>query len=487
MNSPATVLGLVMLALWYRALYGSGRRVVLFTALMLGGLVLAVPVGSLLPGREGSPISVAVLASLPVVVVLTMVVARHHALCLFSRSQSRERDAALVRLGHDLIGLTDRAAIHARSRECSSAICAATPQMRALFVLGAGPERRIEVHAGRFRGPPATLGPSVLPAEAGLQRRPWPVLETDELDVAAGVRCQWVALPLPEEPDGWLILGTPHRVPPEAVAAMQSMINQAALALRTSAAHQDLATQAQTGRADRAAEPGRVHHRAGVRHRRPAAATRAAVHRPRRLQAGQRPVWARRGRRAATGHRGPAVRLGAPAGHVCPAGRRRVRRAAAGRRGQHGGHRPQVGLADLRTGVAGRPDRARRGEHRGVTGRRRLLGGAAGAAGRHRHVRGQGQGQEPGAGLRAGSAAATSGPGSRPSWPRPPAPDSSSCTTSRSWRWPTVGAWRWRRWCVGSTRRAGCSDRESSSRSRRAAGRSSESARTCCAGPARTP
>jgi diguanylate cyclase (GGDEF)-like protein len=245
MNSPATVLGLVMLALWYRALYGSDRRVVLFTALMLGGLVLALPVGSLLPGRAGSPISMAVLASLPVV-VLTMVVARHHAICLFSRSQSRERDAALVRLGHDLIGLTDRAAIHARSRECSSAICAATPQMRALFVLGAGPERRIEVHAGRFRCPPATLGPSVLPAEAGLQRRPWPVLETDELDVAAGVRCQWVALPLPEEPDGWLILGTPHRVPPEAVAAMQSMINQAALALRTSAAHQDLATQAQT-------------------------------------------------------------------------------------------------------------------------------------------------------------------------------------------------------------------------------------------------
>ena len=72
------------------------------------------------------------------------------------------------------------------------------------------------------------------------------------------MHCAWLALPLPEEePDGWIVLGAPRRVPPEAVAAIQSMINQAALALRTSAAHRDLAAQARqdalTGLPNRAA------------------------------------------------------------------------------------------------------------------------------------------------------------------------------------------------------------------------------------------
>jgi len=256
--APAAVVGFALLALWFRALYGSNRGVALYIGGLAGGILLALPLWGMLPGRDRPASSTAILASVPVM-VLTMVVARHHAVGLFSRSRSRQRDCALVRLGNELIGITDRTTIYERIRECSTAICAATPQLRVLVVLGAGVEQEVIVHAGEFRQPPGRLGPATLPAAdaARQQQRPRPLVETAELDAAVGFRCDWVALPLPEEPDGWMVLGAPYRVPPEAVAAMQSMTNQALLALRTSAAHHDLAAQAQldglTGLANRAA------------------------------------------------------------------------------------------------------------------------------------------------------------------------------------------------------------------------------------------
>jgi diguanylate cyclase (GGDEF)-like protein len=255
--STAMVLGVAMLALWFRALYGSTRRVALFCLLQSGALVGALPLWGLLPGRDRPVMPMAVLASVPLL-VLTMAVARHHAHGLFTRAQSRQRDAALVRLGKELIGVTDKATIYQRSRDCAVAICAATPEMRVLFLHGEGDSHLITEEAGRFRRSLRSLPRLVLPVGVERQLGAWSLVDQALLDDAVGVHCAWLALPLPEEePDGWIVLGAPRRVPPEAVAAIQSMINQAALALRTSAAHRDLAAQARqdalTGLPNRAA------------------------------------------------------------------------------------------------------------------------------------------------------------------------------------------------------------------------------------------
>ena len=254
--SPAMVLGVALLALWFRALYGTNRQVLLFSLLLSAGVVGSMLLWGVLPGRErpGSP--TAVLASIPVL-LLTMAVARHMALGLFTRGQSRMRDDALLRLGHDLIGVTDKATIYQRARTAAAAICRATPEMRALFLHGEGDIQVASAQAGSFRRTLHSLPRAVFPADIDRRGGPWPMIDHRLLDDTAGVRCQWLALPLPEEPDGWILLGAPRRVPPEAMAAMQSMINQAALALRTSAAHRDLAAQARqdalTGLPNRAA------------------------------------------------------------------------------------------------------------------------------------------------------------------------------------------------------------------------------------------
>jgi len=254
--SPSVVLGVALLAQWFRALYGSNQQVVVFCLLLSGAIVCALPLWGMLPGRNRPAESMAVLASIPVM-LLTMAVARHHALGLFTRGQSRQRDAALVRLGNELIGVTDKATIYQRSRTCAATVCAATPEMRAVFLYGEGDAQLVAGQAGPFRRTLLTLPRAVLPVDA--ERRPgaWPLVDHRLLDDAVGLRCAWLALPLPEEPNGWIVLGAPRRVPPEAVDAMQSMINQAALALRTSAAHRDLAAQARrdalTGLPNRAA------------------------------------------------------------------------------------------------------------------------------------------------------------------------------------------------------------------------------------------
>jgi diguanylate cyclase (GGDEF)-like protein len=263
--SPMMVLGVALLALWFRALYGTTRRVVAFCLLLGVGIVAAQPLAGLLSGRDRPDASMAVLASVPVM-LLTVAVARHHALGLFTRGQSRQRDAALVRLGNALIGVTDKATIYDCSADCARSICSATPEMRAVFLRGGGDRSRVTGCAGDFRRPPLTVPASVLPASvlpgsspsgsspsgpvlaAESRHRPGvsALADTRLLDDAVGVRCAWLALALPEEPDGWILLGAPRRVPPEALAAMQSMINQAALALRTSDAYRDLAAQART-------------------------------------------------------------------------------------------------------------------------------------------------------------------------------------------------------------------------------------------------
>jgi hypothetical protein len=87
-----------------------------------------------------------------------------------------------------------------------------------------------------FPAVPAMLAETVLvPVEPGLEViADHLVYGTARLDVAAGARCRWQALSLPDSvpPPAWLVLGAPGRIPAPVVACVRAAIGQVTLALR---------------------------------------------------------------------------------------------------------------------------------------------------------------------------------------------------------------------------------------------------------------
>ncbi|WP_214402203.1 putative bifunctional diguanylate cyclase/phosphodiesterase [Pseudonocardia lacus] len=253
---PVSVFGYLFASLWLRALYGSTWAVLAHTALMalavLGGLAVSAPL--LVRDDPPSQASITGVVTTVPVMFLTVAVARYLVLSLFSREQSQERGTALVRLGNTLIGLTDDAEIRRRGTECAHALCAATPGLRLLLVRVVDGEAVVVSDAGDVREVPRTLPASML-RDTGPDERP--VADTAALAGIAGPDAGWVVLPLADPPGGWILAGAVPQVPVEARVAIRSMANQVSLALRTSEAHHDLATQATqdpvTGLANRAA------------------------------------------------------------------------------------------------------------------------------------------------------------------------------------------------------------------------------------------
>ena len=241
---PVIACGIAFPALWFRSVYGRTRHLAAYGAGTCLALAAALRTWHLLPGHGAALAATAVLGILPVL-VLTAVVVRHLAVGLFEREADEIRDAALATLGGQLLGLTDRRAILARAWETAEAVCAATPGLRVVVLYRDGDVLRVGGSAGGFLRAPTALPSSLLPIDLvpGDVRQVQP---TDSLVLSSGVRGEWLALPMPDSPGGCMLLGATPAVPREAVLAAQSMLNQVALALRTSNAHEELQAQALT-------------------------------------------------------------------------------------------------------------------------------------------------------------------------------------------------------------------------------------------------
>ncbi|MCW2675503.1 MAG: Diguanylate cyclase protein [Modestobacter sp.] len=261
---PAVAYGIAFPAMWFRVWYGRTWRVGAYAVGFGAALVTATLAWGVVPGHADTTDAGPVVGALPVL-GLTFIGARHLALGMLAREQTRGRDSALLTLGTGLLGLTDPKAIRDQGWRAVEEICRMTPGLRAVAVADADGEGflRVVARAGHFDRDLATLPLDLLPAGGGpneIQEVARPGL----LGEAAGFTRQWLRMPLPAFPGHStlfpghsMLLGAPDALPTEAVTALQSLNNQVALALRSSQAHRDLETQALTdaltGLANRAA------------------------------------------------------------------------------------------------------------------------------------------------------------------------------------------------------------------------------------------
>ena len=241
---PVLALGVAFPAVWYRAVYGDTRRIVGYGVGVCIALALGLRVWTTVPGHGAQLAASAVLGNLPVL-LLTVFVVRHLAVGLFERESTQSRDTALAALGGQLLGVTDRAAILRTAWATAEAVCAATPGLRAAVLRREGDDLLVQGCAGEFLRRPTSLPAAMLPDGVDWSV-PQAVTPPAALVLSSGVRGEWLAVPMPDEPANCMLLGGHPTVPQDALLAVQSMLNQVALALRTSSAHQELRAQALT-------------------------------------------------------------------------------------------------------------------------------------------------------------------------------------------------------------------------------------------------
>src|SRR5690242_6767103 len=250
---PAVAFGIVFPAMWFRVMYGRTWRVGLYAVALGAALVGATLAFGLVPGNGGNPDVSPVLSSIPVL-GLTFIGARHLALGMLEREQTRGRDWALRELGTNLLGVTDPRSIRTQGWQAVEQVARMTPGLQVIAVAVEDDELRVVEQTG-------DLGVTSLPRDL-VDGATGEVKPVPPYDLLGGD--EWLRIPLPAFPGhtrlfpgAFMLVGAPDGVPAEAVTALQSLNNQVALAMRSSQAHRDLAAQALTdtltGLANRAA------------------------------------------------------------------------------------------------------------------------------------------------------------------------------------------------------------------------------------------
>ncbi|MCZ2825019.1 MULTISPECIES: GGDEF domain-containing protein [unclassified Modestobacter] len=244
---PAVALGVTFSALWFRAVYGRTWETWAYTAAQCAGLVAALLLWEAVPGHATAAPAAPLLGALPIAPLLA-VVARHLASVLQQHQHAQAWDATLARLTIQLLGVTDVEQIRQRGWETAVEICRITPGLAMVVVEGDGAHLVVQRSVGLLPQPPGTIDRT--PAAAGLAeattaQEPRPITAPPELVTAAGGAHCWAAIPLPDEPGRHLLLGG-SVLHPEGVALVQSLVNQTALAVRSTSAHRELEVQART-------------------------------------------------------------------------------------------------------------------------------------------------------------------------------------------------------------------------------------------------
>ncbi|MBB3675412.1 diguanylate cyclase (GGDEF)-like protein [Modestobacter versicolor] len=244
---PAVALGVTFSALWFRAVYGRTWEIWFYATAQCAGLVAALALWQVVPGHAAAAPAAPLLGALPIAPLLA-VVARHLAAVLQEHQLAQAWDATLARLVTQLLGVTDVGQIRQRGWEAADQICRLTPGLVVVVVEDDGERLLVQGTVGPVQHLPATLDRAPVGtdlASAAASQRPGRITAPDELVASAGGVTSWVAIPLPDEPGRFLLLGG-KVLHPEGVVLVQSLVNQVALAIRATSAHRELQVQART-------------------------------------------------------------------------------------------------------------------------------------------------------------------------------------------------------------------------------------------------
>lgn len=251
---PEMAFGLAFPALWFRSLYGRTWRIWLYVVGQSVALVAASFLWRLLPGHEGPSLLVAVLGTLPVLLLFCFV-ARYLAVNLVAREQSQRRDVVLSALGSRLLGSTDVDHILDLAAEAIAGLCHATPGLLILVVQSENPpfgDHLAVVGAeGPFRSVPDRLPGAVLRAAQELSdsprmHHPELIEQLKPLEKLGNGGTTWLVKTLPDTVERHLLVGAPGGPPADALVALTSLVNQVALSRRVAEQHSELAHQAST-------------------------------------------------------------------------------------------------------------------------------------------------------------------------------------------------------------------------------------------------
>src|SRR3954454_25075580 len=130
---PAVAFGIVFPAMWFRVMYGRTWRVGLYAVALGAALLGATLAWGLIPGNPASTDASPVLGAIPVL-GLTFIGARHLALGMLEREQTRGRDGALRQLGTGLLGVNDPRAIRDHGWRAVAEVAQMTPGLQVLVV-----------------------------------------------------------------------------------------------------------------------------------------------------------------------------------------------------------------------------------------------------------------------------------------------------------------------------------------------------------------
>jgi len=259
--SPLVAVGLIMPALWFRSLYSSTRRALVRAGLYAGAMFASLPLWAHAPGHTGGVEVGPMLGAIPAM-LLTVFASTQLAGGLHARGQAAQRDAVHMTLGAELLGVTDTEKIRRIAWTAIAGIIAATPGLRVLKVVLEGSALRVEGAIGGFAGVPVLLPATLLSATDGGRGRVSRkrVQSHADLDAAVGTPCVWACISMPpghsQQGSAWLLLGSPRKVPPQAMIAVGTVVNQVTLALQNGEVHEKLTILAEvdslTGLANRA-------------------------------------------------------------------------------------------------------------------------------------------------------------------------------------------------------------------------------------------
>jgi diguanylate cyclase (GGDEF)-like protein len=231
-------------SLWFRGLYGSGRRAVLRCAMYAVVVVGSIQVWPHVPGQIGPGQNPMTLFTVIPTMFLTLVVGRHLAGVLHAHEQTSLRDAVLATFSPQLLTASDATEIRTIAWRAMEGLCDVTPGLRVLKVTREGVTLHVDKATEGFVALPETIPVSLDPPTWNEPDGHAPLARLAELDAAAGEHCTWTFIPRPAVPDElgeeWTVVGFPGRTHTGALRSLAQLSNNVVLALRSSKVHREL-------------------------------------------------------------------------------------------------------------------------------------------------------------------------------------------------------------------------------------------------------